>query len=286
VCALLCCIPNLYHRDNTSLGQRACVLRQVVLAFITVVVLYKIDGAFTAGKRGSAAKNGPAAEQTDPSSRQSYLWHKLLCTVASFHLAFLSLTLAASPQVTPHLVCAVLYVSACAFRSFLPQCVSNRSTLVQCAPLSTAFNDRTVATVGELAFTYQLILQFGMPFELFYMIAAAQAICWIAVLIGYPVLHAIENSLWGLLAVAVALHCDGNLLIQIGCGVFCAYIVFGDIPLYLSKKNQLRSVVVSLQEITAPAVLDDSWNFWKHEVVWMTGYFTFGPLAAIMMCRA
>ena len=181
---------------------------------------------------------------------------------------------------------SLTYVCSTSFRSIFPQNVTERSTLRSLSPLSTSFNDRTVATIGELAFTYQLILHFNMPFGLFWMIALAQTVCWIAVLTGYPILHALENSLWGLLAVAVFFHCEpGNWIIQMICFIFCSYIVLGDIPLYLSKKNELSDVRKSLREIMAPAKYNASWEFWKHEVVWMTGYFTMGAWGSITIAN-
>jgi len=217
--------------------------------------------------------------ETSPSHR----FLSYLSTVGIFNLLILAGVLCCV-GFTRMSVCALVYVSSTSFRSIFPQSVTSRTTLRDYSPFSTAFNDRTLATVGELAFTYQLTLHFGMPFELVYMISVAQTVCWIAVLTGYPILHAIENSIWALLSCAIFFHSSGgDTMIQAGCVVFCAYIVLGDIPLYLSKKSEPKSVSVSLREITTASELDESWDFWSGEVPWMSGYFTFGAWMSLMM---
>ena len=178
-------------------------------------------------------------------------WLNFMTTVALLNLIVL-VGILETHGFTTMSVCGALYVGACAFRSIVPQCVTERNTLRDCFPFSTAFNDRTVATVGELAFTcvddekreregerqtdrrrsyrdtqrcrdtqrfevrtrvscisdattspslclfflspplprlvstlctcrYQVVLYFDMPFALWWMIATAQTVCWVAV---------------------------------------------------------------------------------------------------------
>ena len=79
-------------------------------------------------------------------------WLNFMTTVALLNLIVL-VGILETHGFTTMSVCGALYVGACAFRSIVPQCVTERNTLRDCFPFSTAFNDRTVATVGELAFT-------------------------------------------------------------------------------------------------------------------------------------
>ena len=79
-------------------------------------------------------------------------WLNFMTTVALLNLIVL-VGILETHGFTTMSVCGALYVGACAFRSVVPQCVTERNTLRDCFPFSTAFNDRTVATVGELAFT-------------------------------------------------------------------------------------------------------------------------------------
>ena len=223
------------------------------------------------------------ADGQEELTSHSHRWLSYLTTVGTLNLLILAAVLSCV-GITNMSACGILYVSSTSFRSFFPQSVTSRTTLRDCPPFSTAFHDRTVATIGELAFTYQLILHFEMPFEIFYMISFAQTVCWIAVLTGYPILHAIENSLWGLLACAIFYHSNSSdIMIRVGCVVFCLYILLGDIPLYLSKKSEPKSVSVSLSEITAASELDESWDFWRGEAMWMTGYFTFGAWGSLLL---
>jgi len=151
----------------------------------------------------------------------SHRWLSYLTTVGTFNLLILAAVLSCV-GITKMSACGILYVSSTSFRSFFPQSVTSRTTLRSYPPFSTAFHDRTVATIGELAFTYQLILHFEMPFAIFYMISFAQTVCWIAVLTGYPILHEIENSLWGLLACAILYNSkSSDIMIRVGSVLLC-----------------------------------------------------------------
>ena len=218
---------------------------------------------------------------THQPNHNSQLWLTFMSIIGVLNLIAI-LYICFTVGMTEMSLCGLLYISSTTFRSLLIQNVTNRTTLRTCSPFSTAFNDRFIATIGELSFTYQLVLYFDMPFAMWHMIVVAQIVCWIAVLTGYPILHAIENSLWGVLSCSVFFHTE-EIIIQTACTLFCAYILFGDIPMYLRKKNIPKSVVVSLKEITSISVVDESWEFWKGECLWMTGYFTFGAWGSMLL---
>ena len=194
-------------------------------------------------------------------NHNSQLWLTFMSIIGVLNLIGI-LYICSTIGMTEMSLCGLLYISSTTFRSLFIQNVTQRTTLRTCSPLSTAFNDRFIATIGELSFTYQLVLYFDMPFAMWNMIVVAQIVCWIAVLTGYPILHAIENSLWGCLSCSVFFHTEERI-IKAACTLFCAYILFGDIPMYLGKKNIPKSVVVSLKEITSISVVDESWEFWS-----------------------
>merc|ERR1712166_1471438 len=92
------------------------------------------------------------ADGQEELTSHSHRWLSYLTTVGTLNLLILAAVLS-RVGITNMSACGILYVSSTSFRSFFPQSVTSRTTLRDCPPFSTAFHDRTVATIGELAFT-------------------------------------------------------------------------------------------------------------------------------------
>lgn len=204
-------------------------------------------------------------------------------------------------------ICAAIYVLVCGFRSFFPRVDLERTVMVD-HPLSSIALGRTSATIAEMAFTVQVALfvdqlarqhgfAFGsvIAFSLVPIIALAQTACWGGVLTGNHLWHALEELLWGLKMMLVALvfawcwpSSSGLYSALLPFGIFaCAagawVMLVLDVPMY-GRRHRLavmqNQTFVGVAEGFRDAVVrrepTGSWQVWKHEVGWMTPYFSAG----------
>ncbi len=202
------------------------------------------------------------------------------------------------------LVCAGLYAVVCAFRSFWPRVDLERVVLVD-HPLSSIALGRASATIAEMAFTVQCALfvadlatMTDLPFGpvawmLVPLIAVAQMACWMGVVTLDHRWHAVEESLWGLamamLAVVFAwslVAVEGMWIPVVALGLIGSLaggwvMLVLDVPMYVARARSEReagATTLSVREGFADAVIrrepTGSWETWKHEVTWMTPYFT------------
>lgn len=211
----------------------------------------------------------------------------------------------AAPYRAAHLALAGVYTFVCAFRSFFPRVDLERTVLVD-HPLSNIVLGRSAATVAEMCFTAQLSLLLfefspqvpwvsAIGVVILPLIAVAQLTCWAGVLTGNHLWHAAEESLWAamvlLLAVAgVGLWPGADATLRIGLGaslVACAGAVFVmaglDVPMYVRRyREEVRTGAsfmtfsAGLRDALARREPTGAWSVWRHEVAWMTPYFSLG----------
>lgn len=210
---------------------------------------------------------------------------------------------------------AGVYVLGCGFRSVLPMIDVPRFCLHD-TWLSRIVIGRSVATVAELCFAAQwavLLREAGagrgladvLSRILMPLIVAAELFSWAAVLKGYFLLHAVENSLWTLGAV---LTCAGFVSVWprvspgarrfLAAGIFCSviYVIFMttvDVPMYLSRweaqlaaGQEYLTLREGLHEVLQRCVVTRDWANWREDVPWLSLYFTVAVWISITLAHA
>ena len=211
---------------------------------------------------------------------------------------------------------SAVYVSGCAFRSFLPRIDLERICLVQ-TPLSNMMLGRSVATVAELCFMAQcafLLHHAGSRTEnnvvkaiswtLVPIIVVAEISSWYAILSTNYFGHFVENSIWTLSAVLLLVslfllwpHSNRPQRHFLVAMMFFAvgYIVFMlniDLPMYWSRwyMDQVAgtgylSLLKGVMDAYQACVVDFSWDIWHMEMPWMTLYFTVAVWVSISLAH-
>jgi hypothetical protein len=212
------------------------------------------------------------------------------------------------------LLCAA-YVFGCAFRSFLPRADVQRICLFD-TWLSSVVIGRSVATVAEVCFAAQWAIalhQLGTTtgadttlnagWVIVPLILIAECFSWHAVLTRNYRGNAIENSIWALtfLIVAVGLcrllpEFDGALRVAlvvaiIGIAGYLAFLATIDIPMYLTRwraevANGRRplSPLEGLRDASFRWVVTHDIAEWKDEIAWMSLYFSAAVWASLALC--
>lgn len=246
-------------------------------------------------------------------------WWNLLRGASVLNVVLLVLAVLVVPFEGPmrvaQAVCATIYVGVCGFRSFFPRVDLERIVLVD-HPLSSIVLGRTAATIAEMAFTVQVALildllatnhqlgwAHGVALALVPLIALAQTACWLGVLTLNHLWHAVEELLWGLemlLVAVVFLAClpsaqaaSTTLLLLLGvlaCLGAAWVMLVQDVPMYarrhrlaVMESTRFLSVSQGLRDAWTRREPTGSWEVWKHEVGWMTPYFTGGVWLSVLM---
>src|SRR6266508_5301143 len=198
------------------------------------------------------------------------------------------------------LLCAA-YVLGCAFRSFLPRADVQRICLFD-TWLSSVIIGRSVATVAEVCFAAQWAIaldQLGTmtgadttlnaAWVIVPLILIAECFSWHAVLTKKYFGNAIENAIWALafLIVAVGLcrvlpEFDGAVRMAlvvaiIGLAGYLAFLATIDVPMYLTRwraevANGSRplSPLEGLRDASFRWVVTHDIAEWKDEIAWMS----------------
>jgi hypothetical protein len=202
------------------------------------------------------------------------------------------------------LLCAG-YVAGCAYRSVLPVFDIPRLCLVD-SWLSSVIVGRSVASIAELCFAAQWALLSRSLAQatdsraarrasqlVFPMIAVAEIFSWYSVLTTSNLGHVVEESLWGLCALMLAVI-YGRALAQANPRlrpVFAAVCAFGaayalymftvDVPMYWTRwswdndqGHQYLSLGQGLVDASVRWVVSYQWSDWESEVIWMSLYFS------------
>jgi hypothetical protein len=216
-----------------------------------------------------------------------------------------------TPYVETQLVLSGIYVGVCGFRSLFPRVDLERVCLWD-TWLSAILLGRTAATIAELAFALQCVLfvqrlsgisgivHLGAAAQTFLPLAiVAEFFCWYAVLSLNHLGHAVEEFLWSMLMLILALALGaaapsahgtlravlivGFLVYGLGAGLTLTF----DVRMYI-RRWKLRKA----EQLTLAAGLVDSqqrrhptaaWNVWREEVGWMTLYFSIGVWTSLAM---
>ena len=180
-----------------------------------------------------------------------------------------------------------LFVTACAIRALCPRKYIERICLVSMW-MSTPFVGRIAATVGEIAFAYQLSLVTQQPL-VFYLGVIAQFFCWGGVITTQYQWHVYEEILW--LMIGTICTVSSSKVVSCVAFLYCLYMYFVDIPMYQSR--QIVDTVYNKPYFTwKEGVLDTmrcqlnhAYEIWQPEMVWMLGYFVVGTRISMYLSK-
>jgi hypothetical protein len=212
---------------------------------------------------------------------------------------------------------SLIYVSVCAFRSFLPRIDLERLCLVD-HWLSSVLIGRTITTVAEICFITQcalLLREAGINTEnrfavfiallLVPIIIVAEVFSWYASITTNYLASVVEESLWtlsGFLLITsfLSLWPDSDrkersflsAFILFGLG-FLVFMIFVDVPMYWQRyllDSESAKIYLSLwqglQDAAVNYRVSFDWNVWRSEIPWMTLYFTVAVWVSIYMPHA
>jgi hypothetical protein len=212
---------------------------------------------------------------------------------------------------------SAVYVCGCAFRCAFPVFDVPRICLFN-TWLSSVIVGRSVATIAELCFVAQwaLILhetslasgsRLGRVGSLVVvpLIAVAETCSWYSVLTTSNLGHIAEESIWGLSA---ALMVVGMVSILPRCSVsrrrviaglcvagiaYVAFMALVDVPMYWSRwiadeavGRHYLSFAQGVRDVAGHRIVSLRWADWKHEIAWMTLYFSVAVWFSISLIHA
>jgi hypothetical protein len=213
------------------------------------------------------------------------------------------------------LVLCAAHVFGCAFRSFLPRADVQRICLFD-TWLSSVMVGRSVATVAEICFVAQwaiVLHQLGAmtgadtaltaAWVIVPLIVIAECFSWHAVLTRNYVCHAIENSIWGVAFVIIAVglcrllpEFDGVVRVVLVVAIFgiagyLAFLATIDVPMYLTRwradvasGGRLLKLLEGLRDVSVRWVVTHDMAEWKDEIPWMSLYFSGAVWASLALC--
>jgi hypothetical protein len=211
-------------------------------------------------------------------------------------------------------LCAA-YVFGCAFRSLLPRADVQRICLFD-TWLSSVVIGRSVATVAEISFAAQwaiVLLLLGrtagadsavsVAWIVVPLIAVAQCCSWYGVLTTNYLANAIENSIWAVTFLAIAVGLCGLLpefggpvrlalaLAIAGIAAYLAFLITVDVPMYLNRwqhgladGGKGLGPLEGLRDACTRWVVTHDIAHWKEEIAWMSLYFTAAVWASLALC--
>ena len=207
------------------------------------------------------------------------------------------------------------YVFGCAFRSFLPRADVQRICLFD-TWLSSVAIGRSVATVAEICFAAQWMIilhRLGMvtgaattlsaAWLIVPLILVAECFSWHAVLTRNYLGHAIENSIWAVCFLMIAIGlcrllpdfagaARAVLIVTIvGIAGYLAFLVTIDVPMYLKRwqaesdhGSGRLSHLEGLWDVSLRWVVMHDMTEWKDEIAWMSLYFSVAVWASLALC--
>jgi hypothetical protein len=212
------------------------------------------------------------------------------------------------------LLCAA-YVFGCAFRSILPRADVQRIVLFD-TWLSSVAVGRTVATVAEVCFVIQwaIVLRLlanhaksdtgrNIALVIVPLILVAEACSWYAVITTSYLGNTLENSIWTVtfLLIAVALirllfsfHglLRGAIAVAIlGIAGYVAFLVAIDVPMYFERWQEdvangkpLLGILAGLHDVSTRWFVTHDFAQWKDEIPWMSLYFSAAVWSSLILC--
>jgi hypothetical protein len=242
-------------------------------------------------------------------------WSYLLSAVATINVVAWCLSVGAARRW--QIILAGVYVFGCAYRSIflvydVPRIVMHDTVL------SSVLIGRSVATLAELCFVAQWALLLHessrttgsivgrvVSLALVPLIVVAETCSWYSVLSTSNLGHTAEESLWGLCAALLVASVAAILprsaparrpILAAWCFAGMAYVVFMftvDVPLYWSRwladeavGRHYLSLVDGLRDVAGRRVVSYRWEDWRHEVAWMSLYFSVAVWISISLIHA
>jgi hypothetical protein len=207
------------------------------------------------------------------------------------------------------------YVFGCAFRAILPRADVQRICLFD-TWLSSVFLGRSVATVAEICFVTQwaIILRHlagtaesitarNIANAIVPLIVLAECCSWYAVITTSYLGNTLENSLWAvtflLIAVALLLLLDrfaGTMRLAIAAALlgvlgYVAFMFTVDVPMYferwqtdLASGKELLGLFAGLYDVTTRWVVTHRVALWSDEIAWMSLYFSVAVWTSLALC--
>lgn len=220
-----------------------------------------------------------------------------------------------TPEIKLMLLLSAAYVFGCAFRSFLPRADVQRICLFD-TWLSSVTVGRSVATVAEVCFAAQwtmVLHRLGTmtgsdativaAWTVLALILIAECFSWYAVLTRIYLGNAIENSIWAVafliiaMALCWALPDFGDIAraaLVLGVIGIAGYIVFlmrVDVPMYWSRwraevASNIRPLSLrdGLRDASLRWVVTRDIAEWKDEILWMSLYFSGAVWSSLALC--
>jgi hypothetical protein len=212
------------------------------------------------------------------------------------------------------ILCAA-YVFGCAFRSVFPRADVQRIVMFD-TWLSSVFVGRSVATIAELCFAAQwaIVLRYlailtrsdtakNISNAIVPLIVLAECCSWYAVITTSYLGNAVENSLWALtfLLIAVALlrllnEFRGIVQMAIGTAIvgIAGYLLFltvVDVPMYvarwqadLASGKLLLGTFAGIYDVSTRWAVTHDIAQWHDEIAWMSLYFSLAVWTSLALC--
>jgi hypothetical protein len=213
------------------------------------------------------------------------------------------------------LLLSAAYVFGCAFRSFLPRADVQRICLFD-TWLSSITVGRSVATVAEVCFAAQWVIVLHQlstmtgshaalraAWVILPLILVAECFSWYAVLTRNFLYNAIENSIWGVCFLIIAIGvCQllpefggraREVLVSavIGIAGYLAFLATIDVPMYL-KKWRMRTIdcirhpspLEGLRDASLRWIVTHELAEWRDEIAWMSLYFSAAVWVSLALC--
>jgi hypothetical protein len=212
------------------------------------------------------------------------------------------------------LLCAA-YVFGCAFRSVLPRADIQRICLFD-TWLCSVLVGRSVATVAEVCFAIQWAIVLrqlagvaksdtarNISSVIVPLILLAECCSWYAVVTTSYLGNTIENSIWAVafLLIAVALlrlltafHGVARLAVGVtiaGVACYLAFLVVVDVPMYfarwqadLASGREPLGMAAGLYDVSTRWIVTHDFVQWKDEMAWMALYFSAAVWSSLALC--
>lgn len=253
------------------------------------------------------------------------IWWSFLILVSSGNVALLLGLIArvrkndAAPRagvfaIEPLLLLSAAYVLGCAFRSILPRADVQRICLFD-TWLSSVFVGRSVATVAEICFVAQWAIVLRAFAEvanaesarnisrtIVPLVVLAEACSWYAVITTNYLGNVLENSLWTVIFVLIAIalldlvsRYRGVVQWAIAAAIagVSGYVVFMctiDVPMYfirwqadLVSGREFFGLFSGLHDVATRWVVTHDIARWKDEIAWMSLYFSAAVWASLLL---
>jgi len=212
------------------------------------------------------------------------------------------------------LLCAA-YVFGCAFRSILPRADVQRIVLFD-TWLSSVAVGRTVATIAEVCFVIQwaIVLRLlanharsdtgrNIALAIVPLILVAEACSWYAVITTSYLGNTLENSIWTVTFLLIALALirllfsfhgilRGAIAVAIlGVAGYVAFLVTIDVPMYFERwqvdvanGKPLLGMFAGLYDVSTRWLVTHDFAHWQDEIPWMSLYFSAAVWSSLILC--